>query len=185
MGQGIVGMLILSLVIVSASPVSAAHNLFNPHISRDAITVYDRYLYRDILGILPCIDVNEFYAYADSNPFDGLSRGDATDYLDRMSISDFNGIASQNPYDGIDGNLFNPRTDFRCSTREEFWTIARQNPFDALDDEDYYRLYGYQGGSDFSNRMRHGVYEGPYFFNPPHFSPYQYSPSYNHPSGVF
>ena len=140
--------------------VWANHNRYDPFVNLNTINWFDRTLYQAAEPNLGCVDLDVFYAYADSDPYDGLDRDDIDlDDIRRLSYTDFLRVADANPYDNIDRDLFNDRKDFDCSLLGEYESFADRNRFDRFDREDYFTLRGFQDERDFRNRRRHFPYE--------------------------
>ena len=154
---------ILGLLLVMPG-VLAHHNRYDPFVDLDTINWFDRALYQGAESSLRCLDLDEFYAYADSDPYDGLDRDDIElRDIKRLSYTDFLRVADANPYDNIDRGLFDDRRDFGCSTLREYEDFAARNRYDRFDREDYYRLHGFSDERDFNNRRRHSSYESTRF----------------------
>lgn len=97
------------------------------------------------------MDLNEFYAYADSNPYDGYDREDIKKYKNRLSRSDYNLLVDENPYDNINRDDFNDIDDFYCSTKGEYDQFADQNKYDRFTDDNYYQLRGFRNKNSYDN----------------------------------
>ncbi|MEK6874608.1 MAG: hypothetical protein AABX52_02560 [Nanoarchaeota archaeon] len=155
----IVVVLAMWVLLFFSLPVVANHNVFDQYIDRSSLSWFDRRFYVTAARVVPCIDLDEFYAYADSNPFDGYDRSGVHEYLDKLSVVDFRRVAAQNLYDDIDDNQFEMRRNYGCSTREQFFEVADKNPFDDLGRDAYYESYGYKDRTDFVNQIRHDSFE--------------------------
>lgn len=152
---------ILTLLILCmlAMPVQAAHNRFDHRVDLNNINWFDRGLYFGALPYQNCIDLNEFYAYADSDPFDRWDRDDAERYLNKLDYFDARRIASNNRFDNIDHDEFDKVSDLKCSTKRAFDVQARQNRFDNRDNDDFYEYIGYPNQQQYRTRTRHFPYE--------------------------
>jgi len=147
------------VLLLSVSLASAPHNAYDPLVDLNRANFFDRGLYFGALSSLGCIDLNEFYAYADSDPFDSWNRDDIERYLTRLSYSDYIQFANENPSDRFRVSDIDELEDFRCSDRNEFNRFADQNRGDRFDRDDYYRLYGYDSADQFYTANRHFPYE--------------------------
>jgi len=152
-------LLMLLVVLLSITAVSGSHNSFDDFVDLDDVDWFDRGLYFESVPFLDCIDLSEFYAYADSDRFDRWDRDSIKRYKDRLSASDYEIIASENPSDNIDVRDIDDIKDFRCSTREEFNQFADSNRGDRFDRDDYFRLYGYDSEKQYDRIRRHRPYE--------------------------
>ena len=142
-------------VIIAAAlcSVAVADNRFDTHVDLGNLDWFDRGLYKGSLPYQPCVDLNEFYAYADSNPYDNLGRSDVKSYEDRLSYSDLKRLSAENPGDGITPDDFSRVEDLRCSPVADYNDWARGQP--ASSPDDYYSLYGYRDQRDFDSRDTH------------------------------
>jgi len=145
----------LILVLFSSTAVFGSHNRFDDFVDLDTVDWFDRGLYFESLPFLDCIDLNEFYAYADSDRFDKWDRESVRRYKDRLSASDYERIANENPSDNINVGDIEDIKDFKCSTRKEFNQFADSNRGDRFDRDDYFRLYGYDSERQFDQIRRH------------------------------
>ena len=164
-----------SQLSASSTALYNNHNVFDPYLDRSSIDNFGRRLYFTASDILPCVDLDEFYAHADSNPFDRYSRDDVKDYLGKLSAPDFQRVARENPFDNIDSNRFDIQDQYRCSTREQFYDLSDKNRFDNLNRDDYYTNYGFRDERDFSNQIRHDEYEVPWYNDGPDYIGYRYA----------
>lgn len=123
--------------------VFANHNRYDPYVDLNNIDWFDRGIYFHTFDFHQCVDLEEYYAYADSNPYDMWARSDIKDYKDRLSRHDYFQLADQDPYDNIERKDLDHRDDYYCSNYEEFKDFADENKYDRWDEEDYYRLRGY------------------------------------------
>ena len=92
---------ILGLLLVMPG-VLANQNRYDPFVDLGEINWFDRALYQGAAPHLTCVDLDEFYAYADSDPYDGFDRDDIDDDdIARLSYTDFLRVADANKYDNI------------------------------------------------------------------------------------
>ena len=151
----------LMIAFLLVMPIALAnHNTYDPFVDLNTINWFDRALYQAAEPGLGCLDLDEFNAYADSDPYDGLDRDDIDlDDIRRLSYGDFLRVADADQYDNIDRDLFNDRADFDCSLLGEYDSFASQDKFDRFERDDYFYLRGFNGERDFQNRARHFPYE--------------------------
>lgn len=155
--RGRIVTLILMLLFVTS--VSAAHNRFDDRVDWGDIDWFDRGLYFESLPLQDCVDLVEFNAYADSDPYDRYDRDSIKRYADRLSYDDYKIFASRNPSDRYDVDDFDDIDDFHCSNRREFNDFADSSRSDRWDRDDFFRLYGYDDEDQFNRITRHRPYE--------------------------
>ena len=161
---------ILILLVPSAH---AGPNVLDPRLDWTQLTWLDRGLYFMAADIVPCLDLDEYYAHADSNSYDRYTR-DAID-LDKVSFTDYQRVAEENHYDSITSPS---RKNLLCSTQSEWDQIANNDPFDGITSDDWYTSAGYTSPTDFQNQQKHDPIELDYYNYPPRQDYYRqlYSP---------
>ena len=135
-------------------------NQFDYRVNLNNIDWFDRGLYFSSLQFQPCIDLNEYYAYADSDRYDRYDRDDIERYTDRLDYNDLLRVANNNYADNIDGNEFNQADDFKCTRASSFNDFANQNKADRWDEDDFYQTLNYPNRQQYDVRTRHQPYEG-------------------------
>ena len=157
--KGKIAAILFGLLLVMPMVV-ADHNRYDPFVDLGQINWFDRAIYFGAEPHLPCLDLNEFYAYADSDPYDGFDRDDIRkNDLKRLNYRDFLQIADADQYDNIDRDLFDGPEDFACSLLEEYEDFAARDSFDRFDREDYFVMRGFPDERGFQNWRRHFPYE--------------------------
>lgn len=153
------GILMLSLALLCTPALASdfgfyaiGDNRFDARVDLGNLNWFDRGLYKAALPFQDCIDLDEFYAYADSNPFDNLDRSSIYDYRDRLSYSDYKTFSGINSYDSISPRDYRIE-DMRCSNHQDFQDWAKTNPNHS--DDDYYSLFGFSGRMDYEQRYDH------------------------------
>ena len=147
------------LLLILATPALAYSNRFDPYVDLNDINWFDAGLYFGSIEYQPCVDLEEYYAYADWDRYDRYERDDLKDELDRLSYSDIKLIAEQDPYDNIDDEYIRDTDDLRCSTKYGFDTKAYEDLYDGWDEDSYYGWLGYKDQVQFENTLRHAPYE--------------------------
>lgn len=147
----------LALISMSASASDfwfspIGDNRFDPRVDLNNLNWFDRGIYKASLPYQDCVDLNEFYAYADSNHHDNLDRTDAEEYSDRLSYGDYKKIADLNPHDGIDASSYQLE-DMRCSPFGDYQDWTKTNP--NHNNDDYFELFGYRNQYDYDHREDH------------------------------
>lgn len=146
--------LIFALLSVSANASDfwfnpVGDNRFDPRVDLNNLNWFDRGIYKASLPYQDCIDLNEFYAYADSNQHDNLDRSDIEEYSDRLSYSDYKMYAGLNPHDGIEASDY-PVEDMRCSSFGDYTDWMKTNP--TYNNDDYFELFGFNNQYDYDRR---------------------------------
>lgn len=153
----ITSILIIALLSVGATASDfwfgpIGDNRFDPRVDLNNLNWFDRGIYKASLPYQDCVDLNEFYAYADSNPYDNLDRADAEEYSDWMSYGDYKKIADANPHDGIDASSYGLE-DMSCSSFGDYKDWTKTNP--NYNNDDYFELFGYNNQYDYDHREDH------------------------------
>ena len=136
-----------------SAAVIADHNRFDPGVDYSHLDWFDRGLYKASLPFQDCIDLLEFYAYADSNPYDNLNRDDIKSYTYQLGYGDLTQLSAENPSDSITPDDFSKVEDLHCSTLPEFQKWRAPRP--SFSDDDYFHVFDYQSRQDFDERDRH------------------------------
>jgi len=135
-------------------------NRFDYRVDLNQIDWFDRGLYFSSLKFQPCIDLDEYYAYADSDKYDRFDREDVERYTDRLDYNDLQRVANTKPSDNIDGDEFRNADDFKCTRAKSFNDFANTNKADRYDEDDFYQNLGYTDRQQYGVRTRHRPYEG-------------------------
>ena len=143
------------LLLLFAGSSFANQNRYDPFVDLNHIDWFDRELYFAGFDSRPCVDLEEFYAYADSDPYDKYDREDVLDYRDRLSADDYYRLADENRGDNIDRDDLDDRDDYYCSTRAEFNDFADSNRYDDTDRDDFFHFYGYDDEDRYLVGTRH------------------------------
>lgn len=165
-------------------------NRFDYRVDLGNLDWFDRGLYKESLPYQPCIDLKEFYAYADSNHYDNLRRDDIKSYTYQLSYDDLSRLAAENPSDDITSNDFSNVEDLHCSSLPEYQRWRKDKP--SFTDDDYFHLFGYESPRDYQERFDHypvddrlnyngEYYNGEYFWGTApyrHVGPANYGDSY-------
>src|SRR3989338_9606929 len=150
---------LLFIFLIAIQGVSASHNTFDPFVKLNDIDWFDREIYQGAVPSQRCIDLEEFYAYADSDRYDSLDRDDIKRYKSRLSAEDYERLANEKRGDNIDVRDLNDIDDLYCSTRTEFNQFADQDRYDRFQRDDYFKNYGYDDEAQFLRINRHFPYE--------------------------
>lgn len=142
-------MVLALLISILSIPVLALHNRFDPRVDYSHLGWFDRGLYKGSLPYQDCIDLTEFYTYADSNPYDNLNRNDINSYKYQLGFDDLAQLSKENPSDSITTDDFSMVEDLHCSTFPEYQQWSQSRP--SFEEEDYYHLFGFSGSRDFSH----------------------------------
>ncbi|MFQ5620505.1 MAG: hypothetical protein ACE5FT_01525 [Candidatus Nanoarchaeia archaeon] len=137
-------------------------NQFDHRVNLNTIDWFDRGLYFNSLKFQPCVDLEEFYAYADSDKYDRWDREDAENFIDRLDYNDLQRVADTKRGDNIDGTEFKDRDDFKCTRKSSFDDFANKNRGDQWDEDDFYGFIGYPSRQQYDVRTRHFPWEGRY-----------------------
>lgn len=135
--------------LLLSTPALADHNRFDPRVDYSHVDWFDRGLYKASLPYQDCIDLSEFYTYADSNPYDNLNREDIKSYKYQLGFDDLARLSQENPSDSITINDLSTVEDLHCSTLPEYQSWRQSRP--SFRDEDYYHLFGYSHSLDFDH----------------------------------
>ncbi len=153
---------LLFVFLIAIQGVSASHNTFDPFVKLNDIDWFDREIYQGAVPSQRCIDLEEFYAYTDSDRYDSFDREDIKKYADRLSAADYELLANEKRGDNIDLRDLADIDDFYCSTRTEFDQFADQDRYDRFQRDDYFKNYGYDDEEQFLRINRHSPYETRY-----------------------
>lgn len=159
--------ILLSLFVIFLPQASASQNILDSRLSWANLSDFDRGLYFTAIDIIPCIDMDEFYAHADSDPYDDRQRSDILDYRYKLGRSDYQRLIDQNPFDNIDHNSYDIRDNPLCSEQSEWVQEIDADPFDSLTSEEFYIYHGWDDYLSYQNQKRHDPEEVDYYFMPP------------------
>ncbi len=155
-------LLSFTLLLLFAPSVLANHNTFDSRVNLNQISWFDRGLYFGALPYQPCLDLDEFYAYADSDKYDRWDRDDAEQYVKRLDYFDTERLANKKRSDYLDADDYTKPKDLTCSTKRAFDVIANKDRFDGRDDDDFYEFIGTKNANQYQNQARHFPYEREY-----------------------
>lgn len=152
---------LIFVVIILSTSASAFFNRFDPYQDLNNVDWFYRGLYDGAQKYEPCLDLREFNAVADSDPFDHIDRDDIKkkNNLNRLSYEDYLVVANQDKFDNIDPDDWDDMNDFKCSTYGEYKDFASQNPSDQWDDDDFFQYYGFDDERDFNDYKVHSTKE--------------------------
>lgn len=139
----------LLLTLLLSTPSLARHNTFDSRVDYSHLDWFDRGLYKASLPFQDCIDLSEFYTYADSNLYDNLNREDIKSYKYQLGFDDLSQLSRENPSDSITIDDYSTIEDLHCSTLPEYQGFRQTRP--SFQEEDYYHLFGYSDSRDFAH----------------------------------